>query len=186
MIRHYNISLLVLPIVFFWAVWCHAARMVPTTLEHMTVLSDAIVIGHVVERQSYWEDKKILTSLTVDVEQFVKDVDGGGSSSVEVIIPGGTVGDTTLEIDDAPIVEAGQKVMLFLKKDKAGYFPFGLKYGVYHISWDEESGKEFVEGHLLDQPKQNEPRTIQSFKNIRQTGKRDLAAFVGEVKRLVK
>jgi hypothetical protein len=152
----------------------------------MTVFSNAIVVGHVVEKQSYWEDKKILTSLTVDVEEFVKDVGGERSTSVEVIIPGGTVGDTTLEIDDAPIVEVGQKVMLFLKKDKAGYFPFGLKYGVYYISWNEEAGKEFVEGHLLDHAKQNEPRTIQSFKNMRQTGKRELGAFVEEVKRLVK
>lgn len=183
--RRYS-SLLVLPIVVFWAVWCHATQIVPSTLEYMTGFSDAIVVGHVVDKHSYWQDKKIVTSIIVDVEQLVKDSDGKDSSSVELIIPGGKVGDIAFEVDQAPIFEVGQKVMLFLKKIDAGYFPFGFNYGVYKIHWSDADKKEFITGPLFSAPEHYNLITMEETKNRDPSGRRELAAFLKEVQELVK
>jgi hypothetical protein len=185
MIPNRWISFGVVPIVFFWAAWCHATQIIPSTLEYMTGFSDAIVIGHVVGKHSYWQDKKIVTSVTVDVEQSLKHADGKAAPSVELIIPGGKVGDIALEIDQAPVFEVGQKVMLFLKKADRGYFPFGFNYGVYQIFWDDAARKEFIAGPLFEQPEHYDLRTMQAVKNPEPLGKRELGVFVKQVEQLV-
>jgi len=177
-------SILALPVIF-WATWCHATQIIPSTLEYMTDFSDAIVIGHVVDKQSFGQGKKIVTSVTVNVERSVKNTDATAASSVELIIPGGKVGDIALKMDQAPIFEVGQKVMLFLKKVGASYFPFGFNYGVYRIVWDDTAKKEFISGPLFEQPEHYDPRTMQSFKNAEPLGKRELDPFVKQVEQLV-
>ena len=185
MIPRRPIPLVVLPFVVFWAVWCHATQIVPSTLEYMTGFSDAIVVGHVVDKHSYWQDKKIVTSITVDVEQHVKD-SAGEASAVEIIIPGGKVGDIALEMDQAPVFEIGEKVMLFLKEVENGYFPFGFNYGVYKIHWSDADQKEFITGPLFTAPQHYNLITMEEIKNRDPSGRRELETFLKEVQKLVK
>jgi hypothetical protein len=186
MIPHRPIPLMVLPLVVFWAVWCHATQIVPSTLEYMTGFSDAIVVGHVVDKHSYWQERKIVTSITLDVEQHIKNLAGEASSTVEIVIPGGKVGDIALKMDQAPVFEIGEKVMLFLKEVQDGYFPFGFNYGVYKIYWSDADQKEFITGPLFSAPEHYDLITMEESKNRDPSGRRELEAFLKEVQELVK
>ena len=186
MIRQRLFFFMVVPVAFLWAGLCHATQIVPSTLDYMTDFSDTIIIGHVTSKDSYWDNKKIYTSIILEVDQFVKNNNGETSSSIELKIPGGKVGDIGLEVDQAPIFKIGEKVMLFLKKTNDSYFPFGFNYGVYQIFWNDEEKKEFIDGPLFNQPEHYNLRTMQMLKNLQPLGKRELAPFLKQVQELAK
>ena len=50
----------------------HATEIVPASLESMTSVSDAIVVGAVQDQFSYWENGKIFTNVVVEVSQSLK------------------------------------------------------------------------------------------------------------------
>ena len=104
----------IVPIISLYAGLCQGTQIIPSTLEYMADFSDTIVIGHVIDKHSYWEDKKIYTNIAIDVKQFVKNPRGETSPSIQLKIPGGKVGAINFEIDKAPVCEIGEKEMLFL------------------------------------------------------------------------
>jgi len=174
------------PIVSLCVALCYATEIMPSTLEYMTDFSDTIIIGHVNDKYSYWENKKIYTNIAIDVEKFVKSPRGETSSSIELKIPGGKVGDIGFEVDQAPVFRVGEKVMLFLRKINGNYFPYGFNYGVYQIFWDDEQKKEFINGPLFNQLEHYNLRTMQAVRNREPLGKRKLEPFLERVARLVK
>jgi hypothetical protein len=96
------------------------------------------------------------------------------------------VGDINFEIDQAPVFEIGEKVMLFLKKINNNYFTYGFSYGVYQIYWDDEQNKEFIDGPLFNQSKHYNLRTMQAVRNPESLGKKELEPFLERVEKLVK
>ena len=103
MIRRCLLVILFAPIASLWVSLSYATEIIPSTLEYMTGFSDAIIIGYVNDKYSYWENGKIYTNISIDVEKFVKNPQGETSSSIEVKIPGGKVGDIGFEVDQAPV-----------------------------------------------------------------------------------
>ena len=186
MIRRRLFFFLVAAMTFLWVAFCYATIIIPSTLEYMTDFSDTIVIGHVTDKYSYWENKKIYTNIAINVEQLVKSPSGKTSSSIELKIPGGKVGDIGFEVDQAPVFSVGEKVMLFLKKINDNYFPYGFNYGVYQIFWDDAQKKEFINGPLFNQAEYYNLRTMQAVKNREPLGKRELEPFLERVTELVK
>ena len=186
MIRRCLPLILFAPIASLWVALSYATEIIPSTLEYMTGFSDAIIIGYVNDQNSYWENGKIYTNISVDVEKFVKVPQNETSSPIELKIPGGKVGDIGLEVDQAPVFRKGEKVMLFLKKTSANYFPYGFNYGVYKIFWDDEQEKEFINGPLFNQAEHYNLRTMQAVKNRGVLGKRALEPFLERVEELVK
>ena len=163
----------------------HATLTVPSTLEYMIDFSDTIIIGHVKDKYSYWENQKIYTKIVIDVEQFVKNSYREKSTEIVLKVPGGKVGDTRLRVSGAPTFKVREKVMLFLKKTNHDYFPYGLSYGVYRISFDKEEGKEFIDGPFFNSPHHYDLKTRQEVRNPQPLGRKELGAFLDHLKNLI-
>lgn len=100
-----------------------AALTEKADLATLTTQADQIVTGEVVRTASFAvEDGRIYTRATVAVTDNLK---GVKSAEVEVVIPGGTVGETTMRMSEAPSFTEGESVILFLKNSGnrlAGWF----------------------------------------------------------------
>jgi len=91
------------------------ALVVRMSLEDLSREASSIVIGEVTDAQSFWEDGNIYTNVTISVEQYVK---GAGGKQVTIKVLGGTVGDITQWVSDAPIFQIGERTLLFLRNDQ--------------------------------------------------------------------
>jgi hypothetical protein len=92
-------------------------------LPTLTARADQIVTGEVVRTECFAiEDGRIYTRAVVAVTENLK---GDKSAELEVVMPGGTVGDTTMRMSEAPSFTEGESVILFLKNSGnrlAGWF----------------------------------------------------------------
>ncbi len=100
-----------------------AALTEKADLSTLTAQADEIVTGEVVRTESFAvEDGRIYTRATVAVTDNLK---GVKNAEVEVVLPGGTVGETTMRMSEAPSFTEGESVILFLKNSGnrlAGWF----------------------------------------------------------------
>ena len=120
------------------------------------------------------------------MEQYVKNSYGEKSQQIQIKILGGKVGDVCFEVSDSPTFELGEKVMLFLKKFGDDYFPYGIYYGVYRISYSEEEEKEFIDGPLLNSPQLHNLKTMQKMPNPEPLGRRELRLLLDDVKKIIR
>lgn len=169
---------------FFSIPSAYTTEIIPSTLEYMTDFSGTIVVGTVKDKYSYWEEQKIFTNVGIDVEEFVKNSGDERSSYLQLKIPGGTVGDLSFHVDQAPAFKEGEKVMLFLKKSDIDYFPYGLSYGVYRIYLDEATGQEFINGPLFQNSEYYDLNTMQAVRNQETLGEKTLKPFLVRVREL--
>lgn len=100
-----------------------AALTEKVDLATLTARADQIVAGEVVRTEYFAiEDGRIYTRATVAITDNLK---GIKKAEVEVVIPGGTVGETTMLMSEAPSFTEGESVILFLKNGGnrlAGWF----------------------------------------------------------------
>lgn len=100
-----------------------AALTEKVDLTTLTARADQIVTGEVVRTECFAiEDGRIYTRATVLITEHLK---GEKSVEVEVTIPGGTVGEQTMRMSEAPSFSEGESVILFLKNSGnrlAGWF----------------------------------------------------------------
>ncbi len=111
-----------------------ATVFVPADFSEMVTASTFIAHGHVVDVRSDTsaDRSRIVTFVTVDVEQSLKGALGG---SVMFRVPGGQVGRYRRVVVGAPQFDRGDEVIVFL----TGHGPsipylFGLSQGVYRVS----------------------------------------------------
>ena len=104
----------------------------------LAVLSDATAFGDVVDVRTVWEGPAIWTVATLDLV----DLDG----TADVWIPGGCVGGVCLTVAGAPWVEPGERIFVFLRKEK----PTSLAQGLFHVRGEvavrDVHGLAFVDG----------------------------------------
>jgi len=100
-----------------------AALTEKADLATLTARADQIVTGEVVSTECFAvKDGRIYTRAIVAVGESLK---GVKDAEVEVVIPGGTVGETTMLMSEAPSFTKGETVVLFLKDSGnrlAGWF----------------------------------------------------------------
>jgi hypothetical protein len=100
-----------------------AALTEKVDLATLTARADQIVSGEVIHTECFAiEDGRIYTRATILVTEHLK---GAKDAEVEVVIPGGTVGDMTMRMSEAPSFTDGESVILFLKDTNnrlAGWF----------------------------------------------------------------
>ncbi|MCG7850285.1 MAG: PKD domain-containing protein, partial [ANME-2 cluster archaeon] len=89
-----------------------SATVIDNSMESLAVKADSIVFGEVIQQESYWKDEKIYTKAEISVEICIK---GDINDRITVEVPGGTVGDISAIVSNAPTFEVGQKSILFLK-----------------------------------------------------------------------
>jgi hypothetical protein len=83
--------------------------------------STLVVVGEIESIESFYgDDGYIYSRAYVDVEHFV--LGDGTNGVVEVIYPGGIVGDIGMTTSISPDFEEGMDVLLFLKNNDEGEF----------------------------------------------------------------
>jgi hypothetical protein len=128
-----------------------ASTLYGSTVEQMSVdrmAREAILIveGEVSGLEPQYEKvpwgRLITTLVRVRVQSTLK---GTAESSIGVRVIGGTIGSERVEVDDAPMFDPGDHVVLFLANGRPGeYTVLGLYQGSFHVG--NETGEEKIRG----------------------------------------
>ncbi len=107
----------------------------PLSLAQLCEGSGRVVVGSVKSIESAWNDThtRIETTVRVEVTETLK---GSAASSVLVTVPGGTVGNVTQHVGDAPVFSAGEKVVCFLRRESASSEVYGWFRGKFTVVGD--------------------------------------------------
>ncbi len=91
-----------------------AALMLKMSLEELTFGADAIIVGQVLHRKSHWNRDKtdIFTKIVISPEERLKG--NANSGKIVISVPGGKIGETTVEVTDVPDFSVGEKVVIFV------------------------------------------------------------------------
>lgn len=89
-----------------------------SAVKKLSTDADIILIGKVTKIKSAWNENKtrIFTKATLKVDEFLKG--NNNDSTVEVVYPGGEVGDVGEIYTHMPKFAKKEDVLVFLKKDK--------------------------------------------------------------------
>jgi hypothetical protein len=91
--------------------------------DELTASSDKVIVGTVGVKSSYWgDDSRIYTEVVVSPDVTIK---GAEEGALVVQMLGGTVGDTRLAVSDGPEFPEGERVVVFLKKDRDHFVVVG-------------------------------------------------------------
>src|SRR5512138_1414697 len=112
-----------------------AAVFAATTVEGMTMRSDAVVCGRVVATAARsTRDWRMVTEVEVAVDQTWK---GEPGRNVRVVVPGGRLPGVAMWVDAAPTVAPGEDVVVFLSRGGAVWHVSGLALGKFRVDRDE-------------------------------------------------
>jgi len=121
------------------------------SIEEMVSQSDLIVVGNCVDTRSQWIDRNLVTVATISAREVLK---GDGSSTVNVVLPGGVDANRKFPVamtyPGAPRITPSEDVFLFLSEDDqilGGYAIVGFAQGKFSIVKDED-GQEVVSRDL--------------------------------------
>jgi hypothetical protein len=91
------------------------ALMLEKSLEEVSTGADSIIVGKVLQKQSHWNRDKtqIYTRVVISTEERLKG--SAHSGNVTLVIPGGKIGDTTLQVTDTPDFTVGENVTVFIR-----------------------------------------------------------------------
>ncbi|MDE0476124.1 MAG: hypothetical protein OXI50_16350 [Gammaproteobacteria bacterium] len=119
------------------------------SLSTLVEFSDTVVAGEVLDMRSAWtvDRHEIFTTVTLRPDRRFK---GGGRSLIRFRIPGGTVGDTRLEVTHSPVFAIGERALVFLAGD-SGRLPEVVagEVGKRHIRIGVDGEETVVPGFAL-------------------------------------
>jgi hypothetical protein len=123
-----------------------ATTVIPPTFEQLVQQAELIFLGTVTDVKSVWEgegaQRHIETYVTFQIQDSVKG-DAGNSYTIRML--GGTVGDETMLVTDAPKFEVGGSDILFVEHNYDQFVPLvGIGHGRFHVQHDEETGRDIV------------------------------------------
>jgi hypothetical protein len=89
------------------------AQAVAASLEEMVGVSSSVVKGRTLHQESAWEadGRRIVTRVRIAVDEVIAGEEG---SEIEILVPGGRVGNTVQEVSDMPSFTDGEEVLLFV------------------------------------------------------------------------
>ncbi len=123
-------------LVFLFIGHCLATTFIPISFERQIKDSDAIIQGtYVTQFSKKLADGNIATEFLFDVEksQGLKNSELRGYTNFKVLSLGGDWQGETYKVHGAPRFKKNESVILFLKKDKHGYWIQNLSLGKYKL-----------------------------------------------------
>ena len=147
-----------LTLLIFTSVPNAATLVIEKSLNDMTTEADSIVTGKVVNKESYWENGKIFTDVTVSVGEKIK---GRPENEIKVKVQGGIVGDVYAQVSDVPLFEDNEEVLLFLKGNQV----VGWDQGKYSIKTDKIIENDELVTEFIDNIKKNLQASTENKKN---------------------
>ncbi|MDQ2825275.1 MAG: hypothetical protein M3R29_07490 [Verrucomicrobiota bacterium] len=123
----------------------HATTVIPPTFDQLVDQAELIFQGTVTDVRSQWvgegSQRQIVSYVTFKVEDAIK---GSPGESYAIRMLGGTVGDETMGVSDAPKFNLGDKNILFVENNGSQFVPLvGIMHGRFRIERDQ-SGQEVV------------------------------------------
>lgn len=103
---------------FYFLSGCQpATKPLPaTSIEALTLSSDLVIVGKVLQNHSRWVDGHIITTSDIQPLQTMKGRTGG--AILQASFYGGTVGNINEHVEHEAVLEEGQISVLFLKQFK--------------------------------------------------------------------
>jgi hypothetical protein len=127
----------------------YATSVQRLSFEELVAKAHTIVQGSVVSALTYRsaDGKLILTNYTISVEESLK---GASGRTVILTTIGGRIGNTVLHVSGMPVLQPGEKAVLFLEQAGAYTTVVGLNQGKFTVSNGEISnsvtGLSFPDG----------------------------------------
>ena len=119
------------------------------SLDSLVARSDTIVAGEVLDMRSAWtaDRREIFTTVALRPDRRFK---GGERSLIRFRIPGGTVGDTRLEVTHSPVFRVGERALVFLAGE-SGRLPRVVagEAGKRHVRSGEDGEATILPGFAL-------------------------------------
>jgi hypothetical protein len=112
-----------------------ATSVIPPSFDELVEEAEIIFEGRLTASESKWvgenETRRIQTDHVFQVTESLK---GSVPSIYTLQVLGGTVGDTTLEVEGAPQFTKGERVILFVTQNGVQFIPLvGIMHGHYRI-----------------------------------------------------
>lgn len=104
------------------------------TFDEKVSNSAAIVLGHVVRKESRWDDQHrwILTYTTFRIEKSYKGLEG--QQQITIVTPGGRVGDVNQDTSGVPDFAPDTDNVLFVRNSSAGPTVLYFDQGAYDVA----------------------------------------------------
>jgi hypothetical protein len=113
-----------------------ASQLIRRTLDELGAGSDIIFIGRCESVNAHWNADRTLI-LTANRFRVVRTIKGSPVESITLEELGGTVGDTTLRVTDAPRFAVGDEVLLCVRRTPLGRWEtFGAGQGRFRLTQD--------------------------------------------------
>lgn len=98
--------------------------------------ADYIIEGTVEKVESRWNNEKtsILTYTDLSIQKYVKGAPFA-ESKLQIITPGGTVGEITQWVEDQPIFHRGKKVRIYFQETDGEFSIVCAQFGVEDIGF---------------------------------------------------
>jgi hypothetical protein len=113
-------------------------------------ISDAVVVGDVVDVETVWapgEAGGIEHHVRIAVEQVLV---GAKSRTVDLVLPGGKLGDLRHWVEDVPELEDGERYLLFLHAKGTTFQVIGGDGGAVRVATPSHPLGESMEAHERD------------------------------------
>jgi hypothetical protein len=125
-----------------------ATTVIPPTFDELVAQAQVIFQGKVTDVRSQWVgeggQRHIVTYVTFQVADAVK---GTSDQSYTIRMFGGTVGEESMGVADAPEFQVGDEDILFVENNGSQLIPLvGIMHGRYRVERDN-SGTEVVTDH---------------------------------------
>jgi hypothetical protein len=122
-----------------------ATTVIPLTFDELVSRAELIFQGTVVSVRSEWagdtgRQKRIVSYVTLSSEDVIK---GETGPNYTLRMLGGTIGERTVKVSDAPEFKQGDRVILFVEKNGTQFIPLvGIMHGCFRVD-----ATNIVRGH---------------------------------------
>lgn len=137
-----------LPIILIAAVSARlsATTVIPPTFNELVQQAELIFQGTVTDVRSVWEgeggQRHISSYVTFQIQDTLKGVPGG---TYTIKMLGGTVGEDSFVITDAPKFQVGDNDVLFVENNGQQFVPLvGITFGRFHVQHDVQSARDII------------------------------------------
>ncbi len=115
-----------------------ATTVIPPSFDELVSRAEMIFQGQVTDVRSEWTgegaQRHIMSYVTLKVEDSFK---GNPGSTVTLRMLGGTVGEETMEVTDAPKFKVGDRDILFVENNGTQFVPLvGIMHGRFRVKKD--------------------------------------------------
>ena len=152
----FYMPIMILSLVALLAVGCTAARQGQITVKqsggagtliaecgdknYISRTADYIIEGTVEKVGSRWNEEKtsILTYTDLSIQKYVKGTPFT-ENKLQIVTPGGTVGEISLWVEDQPIFHQGKKVRIYFQERNGEFSIVCAQFGVEEIGFSPDS-----------------------------------------------